>query len=61
MTQAQILQEALLSDFLFRLSKAFENDTDQELKHKFWDAQEEQDGRKIRAIRQEYNKRWKEQ
>lgn len=59
MSQAQILQETLLNDFLFRLSKTFENDTDQELKIKLWDAQEEQDGKKIKAIREEMNRRIK--
>jgi hypothetical protein len=33
--------------------------TNYELKIMFWDAQEEQDGKKIKAIREEMNKRWK--
>lgn len=33
---------------------------DSELKIALWDAQEEQDGRKIKAIRQEINRRNKE-
>lgn len=56
MTQ-ELLQQTLLNDFLFRLAKTFENDTEQELKIKFWDAQEEQDGKKIKAIREEMNRR----
>lgn len=59
MTQAELLQQTLLNDFLFRLAKTFETDTDQELKHKFWDAQEEQDGKKIRAIREKINEQHK--
>ena len=60
MTQAEILQSQLMSDFLFRLSKCFEDNTDKELKINLWDAQEEQNGKKIKAIKDEMNRRNRE-
>lgn len=61
MTQAEVLQSQIMSDFFSNLFSVFENDTDKELTKKLWDAQEEQDGKKIKAIREEYNRRRREE
>ena len=53
MTQAQILQSALLEDFFSRLI----NLTTNELAHAQYDAEETQDGNRIKAIRKELNNR----
>ena len=53
MTQAQILQAALLEDFISRLI----NLTTNELTHAQYDAEETQDGNRIKAIRKELNNR----
>lgn len=59
MTQAQILQSSILYDFLCRMasSNPLEVYSDSELMKLLRAAQEEQDGRKIRAIHQEMNRR----
>lgn len=53
MTQAQILQSALLEDFFSRLI----NLTTNELANAQYDAEETQDGNRIKAIRKEINYR----
>jgi len=60
MTQAQILQAQVMYDFLSRLINPLESYTDQELVRLLWTAQEEQDGRKIKAIKDEMNRRNRE-
>ena len=60
MTNAEFLQFQVMNDFFSNLFSVFENDTDKELTQKFWDAQEEQNGKKIKAIREEMNRRIKE-
>lgn len=60
LTNEEILQAQLISDFWYRLSKCFEDNTDNELKINMWDAQEEQNGKKIKAIRDEMNRRNRE-
>ena len=53
MTQAQILQSALLEDFFSRLI----NLTTNELANAQYDAEETQDGNRIKEIRKELNNR----
>lgn len=53
MRQAQILQAALLEDFFSRLINLSTN----ELAHAQHDAEETQDGNRIKAIRKEMNNR----
>ena len=53
MTQAQILQSALLEDFFSRLI----NLTTNELANEQYIAEETQDGNRIKAIRKELNNR----
>jgi hypothetical protein len=63
MTQAQILQQTILYDFLCRMadSNPLEVYTDSELKRLEWIAIEENDGKKLDAIRREKNRREREQ
>jgi hypothetical protein len=63
MTNAQILQQAFLYDMLCRISSVnpLEVYTDCELNNLKWIAVEEQDGRSITAIRNEMNRRVREQ
>ena len=60
MTQAQILQSQIMYDFFSRLVNPWEIYTDKELNKLLWIAQEEQDGKKIRAIKSEMNRRNRE-
>ena len=53
MTQAQILQSALLEDFFSRLINLSTN----ELANEQYIAEETQDGNRIKAIRKELNNR----
>ena len=61
MIQAQILQAQIMCDFFSRLINPWEMYTDKELNTLLWIAQEEQDGRKITAIKNEMNRRTREQ
>lgn len=63
MTQAQILQQTMLYDFLCRLADGNPLGiyTDSELKRLEWIAIEENDGKKLDAIRREKNRREREQ
>lgn len=53
MTQAQILQAVLLEDFFSRLI----NLSTKELAHEQYNAEETQDGNRIKAIKKEMNNR----
>lgn len=63
MTQAQILQQSILYDFLCRMANnnPLEVYTDEELMKLYRAAVEEQDGRKIKAVHKEMNRRSREQ
>lgn len=63
MTNAQILQQSILYDFLCRLTDTnpLSVYTDSELMKLYRTAQDEQDGRKIKAIHAELNRRSREQ
>ena len=55
-----MLQAEVMYNFLARLINPWEAYTDQELVRLLWIAQEEQDGRKIKAIKDEMNRRNRE-
>lgn len=61
MTKAQILQAQVMYDFFTRLMNPWEAYTDSDLMKLLRCAQEEQDGRKIKAIQAELNRRNREQ
>jgi hypothetical protein len=56
MTQAQILQAEMMTLFWNRLTDF----SDSELMHHKWIAEETQDGKQIRAIKREMNRRIRE-
>lgn len=62
---AQILQQDIMNDFFCNLASCFSANplgvyTDKELADLKWIAEEEQDGKKIKAIREEMNRRNRE-
>lgn len=61
MTKAQILQAQVMSDFFARLMNPWCIYSDSELMKLYRTAQDNQDGRNITAIRNELNRRVREQ
>lgn len=60
MTQAQILQAQIMSDFFSRLVNPFSIYTDKELMRLYHIAIETRDGKNIKAIRNEMSRRNRE-
>lgn len=60
MTQAQILRAQVMYNFLCRLANPYDAYNDKELMDLFRCAQEEQNGKKIKAIREEMSRRNRE-